>query len=87
MKVQLYKNIRNELFKTREFFFKLNNRFPYFSGFLELGYHFLYTLKFIITGKILELKTRGEYGKLDFNKVCHVNPQKIKYYQGKEFNK
>ncbi len=33
------------------------------------------------------MNARIIYGKLDFNKVCHVNPQKIRYYQGKEFNK
>jgi len=83
IKVQFFKEIHNKLNKTKNFVDKI----PFISGYLELVYHFLSTLKFVIVVKTLELNIRSKYGKLNFNKICWVNPKKIEYRLGKEYNK
>ena len=46
---------------------------------LLFGFLIYYRLKFFIETRLLELRTRYKYGKLDFNKVCWVDPQNIRY--------
>lgn len=82
MKFQIYKNIINKLRTMIEFIYNLEDKYPSLGRYLVLGYHLLYSLKFIIGKKILLEKNRSKYGKLYFNKTYWVNPKKIQYISG-----
>jgi len=80
MKDEIYKILRNKLYKIKQLLFHLNNKVPLIGIPLVHGYNFLYLIKWEIELKIASLNTRLKYGKLDLNKICWVNPQKIQYY-------
>ena len=84
-----YKNIRNKfIISTRQFIFDLNDKFPLIGYPLMAGWRVLCALKFMIWKKSLELRIRLKYStdKLDLNKVCWTDPQKIQYCLEGEFN-
>lgn len=77
--------LRNKIIiNAREFIFNLNNKSPLIGRPLVFGWRVLCNLKFIIRKEVLKLKTRLKYtnDKIDFNKICWVNPHKIKYSIG-----
>jgi 2-polyprenyl-3-methyl-5-hydroxy-6-metoxy-1,4-benzoquinol methylase len=82
MKTDFYKKIRNKLVvNTREFIFNLNKKIPLIGRPLVAGWCLFCDLKFIIKKEILKLSARFKYGndKLNFEKTCWVDPQKINY--------
>jgi len=90
MKLSLPKNIRNKLIvNMRQFIFSLNDKFPLVGRPLAVGWRFLCAIKFIIWKKSLELRVRLKYStdKLDFNKICWINPQKIEYCLDGDFDR
>ncbi|OGZ19993.1 MAG: hypothetical protein A2654_02135 [Candidatus Nealsonbacteria bacterium RIFCSPHIGHO2_01_FULL_43_31] len=84
------RKIKNNLIvNIRQLIFRLDEKFPLIGRPLVIGWRFFCILKFITEKKALKFKARLEYSadKLDFDKICWANPQKIKYCLRKAFNK
>jgi hypothetical protein len=86
---QFYKNIKNKIIiNVRQFVFDLNDKFPFIGRPLVMTWKILCDIKFIIGKGGLKLNARLKYStdKLDFNKICWVDPQKIEYCLDGNFN-
>ncbi len=89
MALYLYQKIRNKIIVTvRYFVLDLGEKLPIIGRPLVMLWNAFCDLKFIVVRQILKLKSRIEYktDRLDFNKVCWVNPQKIEYILNESFD-
>lgn len=80
VKEQIFKILLNKLYKLRHYIFHLEEIAPFIGIPLVYGIYFVYLIKWNLENRVLKLKTQFKYGKLDFNKICWVDPQKIQYY-------
>jgi SAM-dependent methyltransferase len=84
------KSFKNRfVLRIKNFIFNINDKFPILGKPLVTGWSVVSNLKFIIWKKALERKIHLQYGysKLDLNRVCWVNPEKIQYSLDGGFNK
>ena len=89
MKLSHYQQIRNKLtINVRSFIFDLRKRLPFIGIPLTFAWRVFCALKFMVWKNFLELRIRLKYStdKLDFNKICWIDPQKIEYYLDRRFN-
>lgn len=74
-----YKNFRDTISINIQVILNLKEEYSFIGRFLVFGYRSLYSLIFTIEKKVLLLKNRLKYGKLYFNKIYWINPEKIQY--------
>ncbi len=58
----------------------INKRSPNIGKFLFLLTHILYLLKFLIDTTILKIKYWKKFGKINFNKISWISPDKIQHF-------
>lgn len=71
--------LKKTLYDTRKRIFHISDKYPFIGELIKFGYLYLYYLKFTIEEIVLSFRIRLNYGKMNPNKICYVNPQEIQH--------
>lgn len=89
MKKHSLKKIKNKIIiSAKDLIFGLDKKFPILGRPLVFAWRIFCDIKFILKKEFLKLKTKLQYtnDKIDLNKICWVDPHRIKYSIGVNFN-